>query len=533
MLIDIQEFGGEFPAVDADALPLVVATTALDCDLSLGTLKPFQTDRKVSDLTGDVIWSDDCCYLAFDDCNVSVAQADIGCKYVFVAGNGQPKYASYDDACAGNWCRLDWPCSMAAPGLSAVSSVNRDFTYERVSVVYTLVNKYGAESPPSFPSAAIDVNDSQLLAISGLPTADAGFCWEKVRIYASRSTYELPGQKSPKAHGFFEIAEVAFGTGSVAAQFGKPGNKCMTDNSDPLPVGAWDIAHARSGHLSALVANTLRFSERHQWTSWPEDYAMTVPGTALAHIAGPQWGYVLTDEAYLAVRLDMDCKGPRCHAAAPSNNILPLIAHRSAAMWGDLAFWATHEGLVMALGTEHRIVSRPWFDAKAWQAIRPDTLIGVVHQGHYFGKTENRCFRLALPNSLHAEHKSAGALVSLSINPTAFHVTRDGRLLFATADGIFEWSRGDDFKPYVWERRNWEAPGSVGLSTWKLDFKYGHPSKVEHYVGDTTLQTKAPATSKEPTKLPICKNTRWGVRIEGTSELSRYRLATSIKELNK
>lgn len=530
MLIDVKDFAGEAPAIYPESMAIGIATYALDCDLSLGSLKPFQTDRKVSDKTGDVIWSDDCCYLTFD-CNTTVAQANIGCKFVFVAGNGQPKYASYEDACNDVWCRMDFPCSLPAPTISSLTPVVKSVEYERVSVVYTLKNKHGHESQPSMPSEVIDMQDMGMMAASGLPTNDDGFCWEKVCIYATRGQYAIAGQKQTSANGFFLIAEIDFGAASTVAQFGRPGKKCMTDDADPIPSDVWDICHERSGHLSALSNNMLRFSERMQWTSWPEDYAMNVPGTALRHLAGREWGYVLTDERYLAVQLDLNCKGTRCHISKESKEVIPIISHRSACMWGDMALWATHEGLVMALGAESKIVSRPWFDAKAWQEIRPDTLFGVVHKGHYFGKTENYCFRLALPNSYHAEHKDLGALTRLSINPTAFYETRDGTLLFATADGIYEWSKGDDFKPYVWERKHWKAPAHVGFSTWKVDFRYGSPSKVATYAGNKQIQSLSAPISKESTKLPICKNAHWGVRLEGTSEITRYRLGTSIHEI--
>jgi hypothetical protein len=370
------------------------------------------------------------------------------------------------------------------------------------------------------------------LRSADLPAVDDGYCWEKVRIYASRSTLELPGSKTKKSDGFFLLGEVTFGTSAAVLTYGAPGDKLLTDDSDPLPTEAWDIAHQRSGHLSAIVNNTVRFSERNQWTSWPEDYMMNVPGTALRHLAGREWGYVLTDERYLAIKLDLECGGKRCHQAFESNAILPLVAHRSAAMYGDSIVYASHEGLVMAYGREHKIVSRPFFDKHSWHQLKPQTLIGVVHKGYYFGKSEEMCFRMPLPGSIFTEEKPIGGLTRLSINPIAFHETRDGKLLFATDSGTYEWNAGDDFKPYVWERKYWEAPGRVGFSSWKIDGKYGYSDKVEHYSGASAIQTKD-GKSKDAIKLPICKSDKWGVRIEGKSEVTRYRLGTSVQELNK
>ena len=107
----------------------------------------------------------------------------------------------------------------------------------------------------------------------------------------------------------------------------------------------------------------------------------------------------------MAIKIDNEGKEGMCHPSRMADDALPIIAARSAAMWGDKCVWATVEGLVMALGTDYAIVSRPWFDKKAWIAINPDSMIGVVYKGHYFGATDSITFRMTLPKSIEAENK--------------------------------------------------------------------------------------------------------------------------------
>lgn len=532
MLIDITNFGGLYPAQQDETIPLHMATRAVDVDLSNGTIRPFKTDLKVSDKTGNVIWSDDCCFLTFDDCNTSICQEDISCKYVFVAGNGAPKYATYEDACNGVWCDLTYDCSFPAPTLSNISAVNKNFTYELVSFVYTFVNKYGEETTPSFP-ASISISNNNMVAVSGIPMSNTTNCWSKVRIYASRSGYQTPNQKEQMtATGFYLLAELDYPNSSAVVQYGSPGHALSTFESDPLPRQAWDISHQRTGHLSAIVDNRLRFSERRQWLSWPEESALAIPGTAIRHLAGQDWSYVLTDERPLAVMLAKDCKDKRCHSVKEIQDTLPIIAPQSASMYNDAVVYASINGLVMLIGGQHKVVSKPWFDRTAWEAIMPDTMIGIVHEGHYFGWTDNYAFRLQLPSMAFNDEKQDASLINLSIpKPKALYETRDGILLMAFDDGIYHWNNGDDFKPYIWERKHWLIPSITGMSAWKVDFEYAPPSKITHWRNSAEAQVKAPADKKDYYRLPICKSTKWGVTIEGVSEIRRYRIATSPRDL--
>lgn len=530
-LIQIGTFGGEVPRLNPDDMPLNIATTALDVDLSVGDLSPWKTDKKISDKTGLVIWNDDCKFLSFDSCNVSIAQEDLTCKRLFTTGDGYPKYATFDDAAAGLWTRLDMPCAMPALSASTVTAVVKDFTFEQVTFVYTLVNGMGDESGPSHASSLIPVNDSQTVLLSGLPTNSNGHNFTEARIYATRSVYQAPQSQVKATNGFFLLATVPYGTTTATIQFGPPGTALITDDDHPMPVDAWDISHWRSGHLSALADNKLRFSAMRQWTNWPDSYTINVPGTARRHLAGMGWGYVLTDERPLAVKFEAQQKA-NCHQAVEYHEPLPIIACRSAAMHGDTVVYATNNGLVHLSGANAVIISQRYFDARSWQSIHPDQMVGAVFEGHYFGFTDNYAFRMALPGTAYVESRPDAGLTSLSIRPKALFVTRDGRLLFATDLGIFQWNAGDEFKPYTWERKSWRLDAPMGMVAWALDWKYGHPSSVTHWRNNhIKVATQIPTTNSMPYRLSHCKSRHYGVTIQGTSQVTRYRLASGIRDL--
>ena len=70
--LKLTRFVGLVPRLHERNLPENSATKILDVDLSNGTLKPFRTNKKVSDKTGKYIFVDNCCYITSDNCKASV-----------------------------------------------------------------------------------------------------------------------------------------------------------------------------------------------------------------------------------------------------------------------------------------------------------------------------------------------------------------------------------------------------------------------------------------------------------------------------
>jgi hypothetical protein len=69
-----------------------------------------------------------------------------------------------------------------------------------------------------------------------------------------------------------------------------------------------------------------------------------------------------------------------------------------------------------------------------------------------------------------------------------------------------------------------------GMGAYAVDYRYGRPSNVTHDWGYGN-QSDVPCETGKAERLSLVKSRKYGVSIEGISEVYRYRLASSVKDL--
>lgn len=181
--LKLTRFTGVVPRLHKRNLPDNSCVRALDVDLSNGTLKPFRTNRKVSDKFGNYIFADNCCYIASDNCQASVDIIEDECSIVVASGiKPYPVQNLKSQACEGNWVRLGFPettkpsaeCLDFKPLPHKVGD-HYDLAREVRQYFYTLVTCLGEgsacqESLPSEPSDFVECHNQDNVVISNIIT---------------------------------------------------------------------------------------------------------------------------------------------------------------------------------------------------------------------------------------------------------------------------------------------------------------------------------------------------------------------------
>jgi hypothetical protein len=498
------------------------ADFVLDADLSRSTLRPWRINKPVNDEIGVRSIYESACGLTVSSLCHDYAEGVPGCNgRVFRSGDGPPMTATDANAVSGQWTRLGFPANLPAPVLSAASVPSDPVSAQPHSVVYTLVNQFGEESQPSLPSNAVMSDYSTALLVSGLPACDPAFQVKEIRIYAERSGFVSGTEKTNEPDsGFFLKKIVSCGTSSASFDLAGPGDMLETLDYMSPPEDLHSIAAWRSGQLSGLSGNLLWFSIKGKPHAWPADARMRFYGTAIRHLAGVQHGYVLTDEKPFVVQLQSDCKGPRCHRGdhvdAPG-----IVSARSAAIYGDAVIYATKRGLQILNGFRSQELN--FWDQTSWQQMRPDTMIGAVHDGCYFGFTATAGFRLQLTGNPRT------ALTYLSERPTAIHAGKFDRLYLAEPTGVTRWNEGDAYKEALWRKDDIRTP-YLAMGAARV---LGGSADVEVRHGNSA---KAQALGLLPHALvkrfaPYRANTH-GITIKTTEEVSRVDIAVGTVELD-
>lgn len=503
------------------------AALAENVNLEQGTLKPWRVPLKISDETGAAIYTDGCAVVS-GSCRTRFAGTGIDCDAVLAAtdlpGYTYPVFSTDWQS----WERLGFPCDLPAPSASA-GDVDEDFTMELRSYVYTAVNRMGWESQPSFPSAWVRANTGKPVTVSGLSVPDNAVT---LRIYRAQSPLDFGvQQEADNQAAWLKVGEVDAGQGGFSDDVLVAGEACVSQEYHAPPNDLRELCSWREGRLAGLSGNQFVMTERRLPHAWNRKYAVSFYDRPIALRCTERKGYVLTDGRPVVLDIQGDCEEGTPPIVVHEIPVpLPIISRQSAAVYMGGVVYAADVGLVALNGIEATIITAEHYSKAQWQQLLPHTLRGVVHQGYYYGASDNAMIRFRLPDSLFEPPKH-NALTTLTLRPQALHTGADGELYLALNDGTYRWHAGDDNLPWRWHSKQHDIGSNVRMSAWRVNGK-GNTS-VEHRANGAHIQN-IEAVSSKPYRLPVGHTGRtWQVRLKGRHEVRAYRLATSIRDLGE
>lgn len=540
--IKLTNFGGIAPKYQAQNLHQAMAQVAEDVDLSRGTLRPWRTDKKVSEKTGKSIFVDKCCYLVSENCKASFSRINTDCCFIVASGvKAYPVIQKKQHACEEKWNRLGFPIELPPPNAEFLGELSQDFNQELRQYIYTLVDEFGFESAPSLPSEAIYAHNDKATILSGLPTNFPTYHIAKVRLYCAVTPLDYGDAKADYDAHFLLLDEIDFGTANYIHQpHTTYGDACITEEYEPPPNTMTDLQYCGNGQLGGLVGTELWLSEPLKPHAFPEAYRYGhFNGKPIRFLCGERVGYILTDEYPAIIEMESPCQSQGCRTISLHEEPHPIISYQSACLYNGACFYATKDGLVMLSGNQSKIVTTQLFTQDQWQAIAPWTMIGVIQDGYYFGFTETHSLRFKIPDSIY-EDVQIESLTTLSIKPQAVYRSDQDELYFATESGIYQWNAGDDWKTFKWIGRLNTLPGYTAMTAYKLqqDFAQTHVKHIAYkrhrneMVREPVILGDKIVNDSRPHRLKGGYSTlQFDVEISGKGEVLAYHIATSVAEL--
>lgn len=540
--LKLTQFGGIAPRQRPNNLHQAMAQVAEDVDLARGTLRPWRTDKKVSDKTGNAIFVDKCCYLASNNCKASFSRIDTDCCYLIASGvKDYPVIQKKAQACEDNWKRLGFPVELPALNAQFLGQLSQDFNQELRQYIYTLVDEFGFESAPSLPSEPIYVHNDQAVVLSGISANFPTYDIAKVRLYCAVTPLDYGDPKAEYDAHFLLVDELDFGTTSYVHQpHTVYGEECLTEEYEPPHQCMTDLQYCGNGQIGGLVGTELWLSEPLKPHAFPEAYRYgRFNGKPIRFLCGERAGYILTDEYPAVIEMESPCSSQGCRAISIIEETLPIISYQSACLYNGACFYASKDGLVMLAGNQAKIITTALYTQDQWQALAPWQMIGVVHNGYYFGFTETQAIRFKVPDSIH-EEVQIEQLTTLTIKPKAVYRSDQDELFFATNDGIYQWNAGDSWKTFKWRGRLQDLPQYTAMTAYKIvqDFEPNHVKHIGYkrhrneMVQDTVILGDKQIIDSRPHRLKAGYATLFfEVEITGKGEVWEYHVATSVAEL--
>lgn len=253
---------------------------------------------------------------------------------------------------------------------SSVSSELEDRTY-----VYTYVNSFGEEGPPSPPSAVQPQLDGKSVLISDLvlpPTI--GYDITKMRLYRTNST------EAGTEFQFVQEFDVATTTRDETPS-AELGEVISTTTWDPPPDALRGLTALPNGMLVGFKGKQLYMCEPYFPHAWPPEYDQAVDfdivGLAAlgnsAVVLTTGWPYILTGA------------NPRNANLKPIKVNQPCISKESIATDSDRVYYASNDGIVEITQSGLRIATEAYMDPDEWAVYDPATMIAEFYEGRYHG----------------------------------------------------------------------------------------------------------------------------------------------------
>lgn len=254
--------------------------------------------------------------------------------------------------------------------------------------VYTFVTDWGWESAPS-PASQINTRQTDATAtLSGFSSAPAGnHGINRIRIYRTQTG-------SSSGTDLFFLREIAYGVTTTKDDNRALGGVIPTYDVS-IPGSAWlhapdDLSHLIplwNGMMAGISNGAVRICQAYHPFAWPLAYEIVATGArAVALGKAGQNLLVLTDGRPLVV----SGTGPDSMDQAPLEFQQACVAPRSVVSMGSGVAWASMDGLCWwGPGAAPRILTSGFMSREDWQAIKPETVIGQMYEGLYFGSYDD------------------------------------------------------------------------------------------------------------------------------------------------
>lgn len=528
MKLSLVSMRGELPKLRPHLLPDGAAQVAQNCRTERGAIEPLrepvtvETPAKVGTVQsilklGSIFlhWLQD-----VDAVEGAIAETQ---RRTYFTGDGVPKITDDQLAIIGGGAEypvtsyiLGIPAPALAPQVAIVGTATDDneALVEARLYAYSYVSGWGEEGQLSTASGVIEVSPGQSVDLSGMSDAPDG----NYNIVTKRIYRVLSGTSDAE---FQFVAEVP------VAQATYSDTLDSEDLNEICPSEAWtmppgDMHSLRmhpNGFLVGASGKELCVSEAGFLHAWPVDYRATVNseivglglnGTSVIILtaAGPHLATAVTPDSITIEQMDVR-QG--------------CVSKRSIAHFDGGVAYASPDGLCVVGAAGNGVITQMTRDQ--WQALKPESMLGVVHDGLYLAFYDTGSATGCIMVNL-----ASGDLYHADIHATAAWSDPATDILYlVVGSDIVAWDQGAA-KTYTWRSRDHVHPGPVNYAAARL-LADSYPVTVR-VIADGVQRHEQAVTDAGMFRLPggfLAR--RWEIEIEGTATVDAFDMATTAGDL--
>jgi hypothetical protein len=417
--------------------------------------------------------------------------------------------------------QLGVPRPLSAVTLSVTGAATGEPEY--VVVSYAFVNSRGEEGALAPTSNQIAVYPGQTLNIANME-GNPGGTWSVItkRIYVAQTDAQ-----NYTAYRFW--ADVAVGTSTYGAQvnFAALGEEAASPSPLPPPTSLTSLDKHPNGFLVGLADNKFCRSEIFKGYAWPREYQDPIAGDPVAccvigqsTVIGTKQGcYIAYGSDPLGQSIDSLKEGHAC------------VSKRSMRLTMAGVVYAGPDGLVAVdAGGQSTVLSDGLFDRDQWQALKPESIHAVVHDGKYFFWYDTGTVK----GGYILDFKEGIGLIPISVYATAAYSDPRTDALYLVQENqpsVYKWDAATAYLTMTWRSKDWTGvvPTWVGACKLVGDFTAG-PATFNLYV-DGQLHRSRTISSRRPFKIKPKRGERVSFEISGLATITEVHLAGTVHDL--
>ncbi|MDN5938545.1 MAG: hypothetical protein L0H83_07755 [Salinisphaera sp.] len=544
MRISIDQFAALVPKLAPEKLGERQAQTADNVRLLAGVLECWLSETQellltqAGTLTTAYLFEDQYWFAWTQDVDVVKGPIpDDTSARTYFTGTDQPRWTDNTLALTGGGTAypiasrtLGIPAPAAAPtvAVTGVSAETDPSLKDTRSYVYTYVSDIGEEGPPSPASALVSPFPDQAVKVDYVAAPAGQYVISNIRIYRTSS--------SGSVTDFQFVVQVANGTSNYSDSIDASllGEVLPSEDWIAPPTGMIGLVALPNGILAGFDGNDICICEQYLPHAWPTAYKHTTSEDVVGLAAVDNALVVLTDKVpYLitgsspATMTMTKIEGAeQACVAKRSIDILP----------GYGCVYASPDGLIAISGAGVRNLTKEYLARREWQALTPTSIIGVVHEGRYFGfygsGADQQCF-------VFDPDEGGGAFyhlvfVSDDVQGAYRDAQTDTLYLLRDTNELWSWATeaGTTFANFKWRSKVFVLPRPAAFSCGQVRANSYADTLTLRLYGDGALVDTVTVTDDFVFRLGVTSRyKRWEMEIEGTDPVLDMQIAESVEEL--
>ena len=544
MKISLDNLRGELPAVDPILLPETNATIARNCRLHTGAIQPlrapkdygtvqksgtqqsiYRFDAEPGDMSSGQIftWPE----------VVDVVRGPVRentQKLTYYTGDVYPKVTDEQLALTGTEYpggsyRLGVPAPASTPTAEVTGVASDDPADVRSrDYVVTWLAQLGSllmESPPSAPTAVVDVSGDQVVELTAFPVVPTGnYNMTGLRVYR-RIT-------SGQSQQFFKVTDLPVDTPEWTDTLGTAEISSTVLQSqywDMPPDDLHSLGVLPNGFLFGASGQDVCVSEAYRPHAWNPFNRVPVGERVMG--TGQVNGAIVA----LTSRNPYIISGTNPSALSAQEVFLSqgCVSKRSIMSGGFGCVYASPDGLVLVSGNGSGLFTDQVLDQDQWQALNPASMLGAMYENQYLGFYNDGTTTGAL--MIDPQNQERGVVFT---DQTVDAVYRDGladSLFVVQGDQIRLWDDGVALT-YLWRSKPFVFTMPVTMTAGRV-LADDYANVRLRLIVDDLVRHEQVVNSQDAFRMPAGYAGRVVyLEVTGRSVVRRIEVAESVSELS-